>query len=421
MSGTDEAGQTPGGARLTRRSLLAGTTLAAAGVVSAAVAGLDARGAAGATPRAFPFHGTHQAGVTTPAQERLVFASFDVTAASPTALRDLLATWTAAASRLSRGEPVAEPLGSYAPPADTGEATGLGAAGLTLTVGFGPSLFDRRFGLAARRPAALQALPAFPGDALDPARSGGDLCVQACADDPQVAFHAIHNLARLGLGVVALRWIQTGFGRTSSTTASQDTPRNLLGFKDGTNNLLADDRAALDRFVWVGDETDQQWMRGGTYLVARRIRTHLEAWASTPLSSQQEAIGRFKESGAPLSGAREHDRVDLAARGFRGEPVIPLGAHVRAAAAASNHGARILRRGYSFADGLDPRTGELDAGLFFICFQKDPRAQFTRIQSNLALNDTLRTYLVHTSSAVFACPPGAATGHSWGESLFPST
>jgi len=334
------------------------------------------------------------------------------------ALTELLAVWTNAAEQLTAGRPVAAPVAEYLPPSDTGEAVDLGAAGLTLTVGFGPTLFDHRFGLASRRPAALEDLPAFPGDDLDPARSGGDLCVQACTDDPQVAFHAIHNLARLGLGTASLRWLQSGFGRTSSTTSAQGTPRNLLGFKDGTNNPLADDTSALDRFVWVGDETDQPWMRGGSYLVTRRIRTRLESWAATPLDGQQNVIGRFKGSGAPLSGSKEHDRVDLAATGFRGAPIIPAGAHIRAAAPQTNGGVRILRRGYSFSDGVDPRTGELDAGLFFICFQKDPRTQFTRIQSNLAINDSLRTYLVHTSSAVFACPPGPLAGASWGESLF---
>src|SRR6185436_8956816 len=100
---------------------------------------------------------------------------------------------------------------------DTGEALGLTPARLTLTFGFGPSLFDGRFGAAAHRPAALRPLPPLPGDELDPARSDGDLCVQACADDPQVAFHAVRNLARIGRGAVVMRWAQLGFGRASTT------------------------------------------------------------------------------------------------------------------------------------------------------------------------------------------------------------
>ena len=408
----------PGGPVLSRRRLLAGSA-AAAGLVALA-AGSSARAGASSSD-AVAFHGAHQAGIATPAQDRLVFASFDVVTPGEAALRSLLATWTAAATRLAAGEPVGPPLGEWQPPADTGEAVGLGPASLTLTVGFGPSLFDDRFGLRAKRPAALAALPSFPGDDLDPARSGGDLCVQACADDEQVAFHAVRNLARLGLGTVQLRWLQVGFSRTSSTTSAQSTPRNLLGFKDGTDNLLADDASEFDRFVWVGEETDQPWLRGGSYLVARRIRTRLEAWAATSLAAQEATIGRFKSSGAPLTGHHEHDKVDLAARGPRGVPVIPVGAHIRVAAPSSNDGARILRRGYSFADGVDERTAELDAGLFFVCFQKDPRRQFARIQSGLAINDTLREYVVHTSSSVFACPPGVAPGGYLGESLFRSS
>ena len=400
---------------LSRRSLLAGSA-AAAGLVALA-AGSSARAGA-TTTGAVAFHGAHQAGIATPAQDRLVFASFDVVTPGVDALRSLLATWTVASQRLCAGEPVGLPLGEFQPPADTGEAVGLGPASLTLTVGFGPTLFDDRFGLRARRPTALAALPSFPGDDLSALVSGGDLCVQACADDEQVAFHAVRNLARLGLGTVALRWLQVGFSRTSSTTAEQSTPRNLLGFKDGTDNLLASDAPGLDRFVWVGEESEQPWLRGGSYLVARRIRTRLEAWASTSLAAQEAAIGRFKGSGAPLTGRHEHDKVDLAARGPRGAPVIPVGAHIRVAAPSSNDGVRILRRGYSFADGVDPRTAELDAGLFFICFQKDPHRQFARIQSGLAINDTLREYVVHTSSSVFACPPGVAPGGYLGESLF---
>jgi deferrochelatase/peroxidase EfeB len=408
----DAAGSDP---VLSRRSLLAGSA-AAAGLVALA-AGSSAR--AGASSSAsVAFHGAHQAGIATPAQDRLVFAAFDVVAPDVAGLQSLLATWTEAAARLSAGEPLGPSLGKWEPPADTGEALGLGPASLTVTIGFGPTLFDERFGLHARRPAALRELPAFPGDDLDPSRSGGDLCVQACADDEQVAFHAVRNLARLGLGTVALRWLQVGFSRTSSTTIAQTTPRNLLGFKDGTENLLADDPGSFDRYVWVGEETDQRWLAGGSYLVARRIRTHLEDWASTPLAAQEATIGRYKVSGAPLTGRREHDPLDLAARGARGVPVIPIGAHVRVANASSNGGARILRRGYSFADGVDARTAELDAGLFFICFQKDPTEQFARIQSSLAINDTLREYVVHTSSAVFACPPGVAPGGYLGERLF---
>ena len=71
--------------------------------------------------------------------------------------------------------------------------------------------------------------------------------MQACADDPQVAFHAVRNLARIGRGIVVMRWSQLGFGRTSSTSTAQETPRNLMGFKDGTNNITAEEPRSLAR------------------------------------------------------------------------------------------------------------------------------------------------------------------------------
>ncbi|HEY4929332.1 MAG TPA: iron uptake transporter deferrochelatase/peroxidase subunit [Acidimicrobiales bacterium] len=404
---------------VSRRQMLAGSGLATAALVAAAGAGR-----AGAdTPTAGtganePFRGAHQSGIATPEQARLAFATFDVTSTDRAGLKDLLASWTVAAERMTGGHAVDGPTGPFAPPADTGEALDLPAARLTLTVGFGPSLFDGRFGLADRRPAALVDLPAFPGDALDPTMTGGDVCIQACADDPQVAFHAIHNLARIGLGAVTLRYLQLGFGRAASSGQGGPTPRNLLGFKDGTDNIESSNAGAMDTVVWVGGSSSPMWMHGGTYLVARRIRIHLEAWDRSTLGDQECTIGRSKTSGAPLGEAHEHDPVDLTALDSFGEPRIPDGAHIRVAAPSTNHGSALLRRGYSFADGVDPTTGELDAGLFFICFQKDPANQFVPIQRRLAGQDALTTYLSHTGSGVFACPPGPGPDHPWGHDLF---
>ena len=287
-----------------------------------------------------------------------------------------------------------------------------------MTFGLGPGVFDDRFGLAASRPHALRPLDPLPGDYLEPARSGGDLCVQACADDPQVAFHAVRNLGRIARGAAELRWLQLGFGRTSSTTSGQATPRNLQGFKDGTNNLKADDEAALARFVWIGADEPQRWFRGGTFLVARRIRMLIEAWDRTSLAEQEQTIGRFKTSGAPLTGTHERDVVDLDARNPDGSPVIAADAHIRLAGSAANGGERILRRGYSYTDGIDPITGQLDAGLFFVAFQRDPHAQFAAVQRRLGRDDSLTEYIRHTSSALFAVPPGIARAGTVGEGLF---
>jgi deferrochelatase/peroxidase EfeB len=389
--------------KVDRRELLGLAGVAAVGVGGGfALERLLDEGAAAGDPRTVPFYGEHQAGITTPAQDRLFFAAFDLTTTSRSELRDLLRTWSDAAASITAGGPAgALNANGDAPPDDTGEALGLKPSRLTITMGFGKSLFDGRFGLAAKRPDALIDLPPFAGDELDPERSGGDLCVQACADDPQVVFHAVRNLARLGRGVAVMRWSQLGFGRTSATSRAQATPRNLMGFKDGTNNIKGEDKAALEKHVWV---SDPDWLRGGSYLVTRRIRMLIEVWDRSPLADQERTFGRTKEEGAPLGKRREFDEVKLAD--------LPVDSHVRLAN-PRNH---ILRRGYSFTDGMLPELGQLDAGLFFISYQRDPK-QFIAIQKKLGEKDALNEYIVHTSSALFACPPGARAGSYVGATL----
>ncbi len=290
------------------------------------------------TTASSPFRGAHQAGITTAAQDRLHFVALDVITDDPAELRDLLTRWTRAAERMTAGAEAAPGGtvggGPWKVPQDTGEALDLAPGHLTVTIGYGPSLFDDRFGLADRRPGALRELPAFVGDDLDPARSGGDLCIQACSDDPQVAVHAVRNLVRMGFGVVSVRWSQLGFGRTSSTSRSQVTPRNLFGFKDGTANITSEDGAALEEHVWVAPSDvsgGAAWMAGGSYLVARRIRMHIEVWDRSPLLDQEQTIGRDKRLGAPIGQAGEFDEPDFVAAGIDGEPRIPMAAHVRLA------------------------------------------------------------------------------------------
>ncbi|HEY7267770.1 MAG TPA: iron uptake transporter deferrochelatase/peroxidase subunit [Solirubrobacterales bacterium] len=409
---------------ISRRRLLAGAGVAGVGIGLGGAGYLIGRESAEAAPHldaTVAFHATRQAGIDTPAQDRLHFAAFDLTLGSAAELRDLLREWSDAAAQMTQGAMVGNANEErLAPPDDTGETVGLRSASLTVTFGLGPDVFERdgrdRFGLRSRRPHALRQIEPLPADVLDPELSGGDLCVQACSDDPQVAFHAVRNLARLGRGAAVMRWSQLGFGRTSSTTRSQATPRNLMGFKDGTRNLRAEDTEAMQRFVWLGEGDDVPWMANGTYMVTRRIRMLIETWDRTSLGEQEKTIGRSKYSGAPLGGAKEFDAPDLAASG--GKPVIPADAHIRLASSEANGGAEILRRGYSFTDGVVEELGELDAGLFFICFQKDPKAQFEAIQRRLGSNDALNEYIKHTSSAVFAIPPGARRGGFVGEGLF---
>jgi deferrochelatase/peroxidase EfeB len=404
----------------TRRRLLASAGAGAAGIGLGAggyLLGQESAEASGEGTGTVPFFGEHQAGIATPAQDRLHFAAFDLLSDDREELREMLREWSRAAAEMSSGELVGSVNNEQlAPPEDTGETVGLLPSSLTVTFGFGPSLFERRgLGLSARRPAALKPIPALPADELNPAESGGDICVQACSDDPQVAFHAIRNLARIGRGTVAIRWSQLGFGRTATTSRSQDTPRNLMGLKDGTANIRAEDTEAMKRFVWVDGE-GPSWMRGGSYLVTRRIRMLLEVWDRAPLEDQELTIGRHKYSGAPLGGSEEFDRLDLDAKNSDGTPTIPVDAHVRLASAQVN-GEQILRRGYSFTDGVDQSLAELDAGLFFICFQRDPGRQFVPIQRRLGANDALNEYIKHVGSAVFAVPPGAREGGYVGETL----
>ncbi len=414
----------PSGPRLSRRGFLAATgalgAAAAAGphvlAAPAAAAALDAR------DQVVPFHGRYQAGIATPVQDRLLFAAYDVKGDDRDELIGLLREWTRASAHMSVGRPVGRDNNDVSTPQDdTGETLGLKPARLTLTFGFGSSLFERagqpRFGIADHRPPPLIDLPEFNSDVLDPARSDGDLAVQACSDDPQVAFHAIRNLSRIGRGVVSVRWSQQGFGRTSTTSPDGATPRNLMGFKDGTNNIKSDQADLLNSDVWVGNRDEPAWMENGSYMVVRRIRMLLEVWDRSTLDDQQQTIGRVKDSGAPLGRRAEHEAVDLEARSG-GEPVIPADAHIRLAAPGSNDGARMLRRGFSFTDGIDPVRNQLDAGLFFIAFQRDPRRQFVPIQERLGQEDALNEYIRHTGSGLFACPPGTRPGGYVGESLF---
>jgi deferrochelatase/peroxidase EfeB len=435
MSGPDRPGLRA--LRPTRRGLVraaaglaaAGAALGGNGVAEALVeAKKDAAGGQRVAAALEPFWGDHQGGITTPVQSHSYFAALDLETASRDDVIKLLRSWTAATADMAAGQ-TAAPIGQdlAAPAPDTGEALGLPAARLTMTFGFGAGLFIKdgkdRYGLAAQRPPALVDLPRFNGDQLVATRTGGDLSIQACADDPQVAFHAVRQLVRLAYGAAKVRWAQTGY---MTQPAGKTTPRNLMGFKDGTSNPSVSDPKAMAKFVWVGAE-GPDWMKGGSYVVARRIRIALEHWDRMKVAFQEQTIGRHKYSGAPLGGKGEFDPLDLNANDKDGNPVIPESAHVRLAAAASNGGAQILRRPYSYNDGVDftaerwpPwRQGmEYDAGLFFICYQRDPRIGFIKIFENMAKFDMLNQFATHTGGGLFACPGGIAKGEFIGQRLF---
>ncbi|MFE4971020.1 iron uptake transporter deferrochelatase/peroxidase subunit [Kitasatospora sp. NPDC056651] len=419
----DSTDQDPADAgNFTRRTLLgtagagllvgAGVGVAGAGVAYAGAGGNErpVAGVLGSTR--LPFRGDHQSGITDPPQARVQLAAFDLAAnAGRDGLRNLLQRWTWTAERLTAGQPAEE--------SDNQISLDLGPCSLTLTVGFGATLFDKA-GLADRRPAGLEPLPAFPGDALDQARGDGDLIVQICADDALVTVHALRVLQRLAVGTATLRWQAAGFSRTPGAASRQVTPRNLMGQVDGTNNPRPGDDNFNKVFYGGGSNDPQPWLGGGSFLVFRRIRMLLDNWEALPVDRQERVIGRRKSTGSPLSAAAdagERTRVDLAAQNSDGSLKIPADAHIRVAAPASNSGAAMLRRSFSYHDGL-LSDGSPDAGLLFLAYQADPREGFVPVQRNLSRADSLSRFLRHEASGLYAIPPSAPLGGYLGQQLF---
>lgn len=360
-----------------------------------------------------PFYDeAHPAGIATPPQRYAIYMTFDlVDGTLRTDLQALLARWTAAIAQLMRGRPIGQvqPTRVDAVGGDTGEATGLDPASLTVTVGLGPGIFDHRFGLSAKKPALLADLPALPSDRLAKETTGGDLSLQVCSDDPQVAYHAVRNLARMVRDTAHTRWAVLGFGRASAGQG-QETPRNLFGFKDGTRNIRT--AADFDKHVWVKDG----WLAGGTYQVVRKVQMNLEIWDADMVSDQETIFGRTKLEGGPLSGGKEMTTPDFTAKGKDGKTKISLRSHIALAAHENNNGIKILRRNYNYTDGIN-QFGQLDAGLLVLTYQNDP-ASFIALQTKLGASDLLNEYIQHIGSAIFAVPPAPRTGHYIGEQLF---
>ena len=181
------------------------------------------------------FFGEHQGGIATPQQANSYFVAFDLVAKSRDEVTAMLRAWTEAAARMTSGETarrLGEDLSIEGP--DGASALGLAPARLTITFGFGAGLFVKdgvdRYGLAAKRPDALVDLPKFNGDQLQPARTAGDISVQACADDPQVAFHAVRELDRLSYGAAHIRWAQAGFLPHTPAWRNAAQPDGLQGW-----------------------------------------------------------------------------------------------------------------------------------------------------------------------------------------------
>jgi deferrochelatase/peroxidase EfeB len=385
------------GPRVSRRALLGMAGVAGGGVLLGAGGYVATRDESG-TPAASvePFHGDHQAGITTKQQKYLQLAAFDVADGGRGELRGLMRDWTDTAATLAAG------LGKepYTP------------ARLTFTFGLGPGVFADRFGLTGKRPPPMIDIPPFPHDQLNPAFVGGDLGVQVCSNDQHTALLAMRDIVTAAQGAATVRWRQTGFVRDPLPGEKRGTPRNLFGFKDGTNNLDATDAARMRRNVWVSADDGPAWMSNGCYLVVRRIEMDVDGLLHEDVSEQERAVGRQKASGAPLNQAGgEFTPVDPSLQ--------PVDTHIMRAnqRKAGSEDERILRRGYNFADGYDAEVSMQTGGLVFMAYQRDPRRQFLTIQRRLAHSDRLQHHLFPRGSAIFAVPPGVKPGGYVGETL----
>ena len=344
------------------------------------------------------FYGEHQAGITTPMQKNIYFVVLDLHSTDKEEVIQMFKDWTDYSSKLVDGELVKKD-GSNAllPPSDTGETVGLNPYRLTLTFGVSAD-FLKKMGLEKKRPKEFRDLPPFPKEQLQEKYTGGDIVIQACADDEQVAFHAVRNLVRKARNTVTMKWSQSGFAAIGDRMS---TPRNLFGFKDGTANVTKE--KDFDKVIWT--ESDD-WMNGGTYLAVRRIQMFLETWDRTNLQEQENTFGRYKESGAPFGKKDEFDEVDL--------DLLPVDSHVRLAKEVNKP---IYRRSYSYSDGIVEKTGQFDTGLLFLAFQKNPDS-FVKVQTNLGAQDKMNEYVTHIGSGLFACFAGVKKGEFLGQKLF---
>ncbi len=406
--------------RISRRTFLAG----AGGLAVGAGAFGAGFGVAAGTEDGPPtgshvtFHGAHQAGITAdPTPARGLAAAFTVIADDRAHLAETFRELSDEVQGLMEGRPIEVRDPAY-PPADSGI---LGpdppADDLSVVVSVGASLFDGRYGLADRKPRELVQMPFMANDRLDPDRSHGDLLLTIQAEHSDTVLFALRQLMRRTRRTLLLEWVVEGFNRRSSPTdRTTGSPRNLLGFVDGTANLPAGDDGQMDEHVWTNGDGEPEWTTGGSYHVIRQIRMLVEFWDRTPLGEQEHLIGRRKANGAPLDGVHETDVPDYA-----GDPegkATPLDAHIRLANPRTPDTRRnlILRRGFSYSRGFDA-AGQLDQGLAFVSYQRSLRDGFLAVQARLN-GEPLEEYIRAEGGGFFFALPGVQPGGHLGDGLF---
>ena len=419
-----EKSETGSGGTRRRAFLLGGLGAGAAGAVAGVTGGYAYRATrpapagevalenarAGLLPPV-PFEGKYQAGILPQPQSQTAVIAFNVTAEGRGELAELLQTITARARFLTAGG-TPPPAGIGGPPSDSGV---LGPTvvpdGLTATLGVGATLFDDRYGLAARQPARLTPMRAFPNDDLDPAQTGGDLVLQLSAGNQDTVMHALRDIAKHTRGGMAVLWRIDGF--SSPARPSGTVPRNMLGFMDGIANPDTTSQAEMDSLVWIQPDTagEPAWTAGGSYFVVRLIRMFVEFWDRVDITEQENMIGRRRDTGYPLDATGIFAAPDYALDP-EGE-VIPLTAHMRLAnpRTPQTAGSGILRRAYNYDRGID-QVGDLDAGLVFTCFQQDIRRQFEAVQTRL-INEPLVDYIGPFGGGYFLALPGVVDGSDY--------
>ncbi|GAA5014448.1 iron uptake transporter deferrochelatase/peroxidase subunit [Actinopolymorpha pittospori] len=401
--------------RVTRRGFIGAAVAGSAGAV-AAVTVLTTNPAAAdggvpvTPPAAYPFEGKHQSGILELAQRASAFVAFTVTSPDRARLQQMLKTLTSTIRYLMTGRGV-----PYDGMVSTSYENGvlgpdIAPDGLTVTVSVGSSLFDERFGLKSAKPARLRPMDEFPNDVLDRSFCDGDLILQICANNHDTVLHALRILMRATRADLQVRWRKEGF---TSPPRPAGTPRNLLGFKDGTaNKEVLDSPEVIDQIVWTkGGGDEPAWVEGGSYHVVRLIRMFVEFWDRVSVLEQQRMIGRDRDSGTPLTGSKEFDLPD-----YRHDPygdVVPVTAHIRL---ANPHDGtvddqRLLRRSFNYSAGTDP-NGQLDMGLIFACFNQDLDRQFVTVQKRL-IDEPLVDYISPFGGGYFFALPGARDDNDW--------